>query len=93
MLLTPFILGDALAGASKPHALLVDFGLAEIFDETAAVGGPATVKGSPAYLSPEGGTNRGRTFICVKMFGAPLSRVSTRLVFVVSCETLGGKGS
>ncbi|CAJ1403085.1 unnamed protein product [Effrenium voratum] len=54
MLLTPFILGDALAGASKPHALLVDFGLAEIFDETAAVGGPATVKGSPAYLSPEG---------------------------------------
>ena len=43
-----------LAGRSKPHVLLVDFGLAEIFDEQAALGGPATVKGSPAYLSPEG---------------------------------------
>lgn len=54
MLLTPFVLADALAGRSKPHVLLVDFGLAEIFDEQAALGGPATVKGSPAYLSPEG---------------------------------------
>lgn len=39
---------------SRPHVLLVDFGLAEIFDEQVALGGPATVKGSPAYLSPEG---------------------------------------
>ena len=54
MLLTPFVLEDALLGQSKPHVLLVDFGLAEIFDEQAALGGPATVKGSPAYLSPEG---------------------------------------
>jgi len=54
MLLTPFLLTDALVGKAKPHVLLVDFGLAEIFDEQAALGGPATVKGSPAYLSPEG---------------------------------------
>jgi len=54
MLLTPFVLSDALQGKSQPHVLLVDFGLAEIFDEQAALGGPATVKGSPAYLSPEG---------------------------------------
>eukprot|EP00435_Cladocopium_sp_Y103_P014184 s335_g3.t1 len=54
MLLTPFVLADALQGKSQPHVLLVDFGLAEIFDEQAALGGPATVKGSPAYLSPEG---------------------------------------
>ena len=54
MLLTPFVLEEALLGRSKPHVLLVDFGLAEIFDEQAALGGPATMKGSPAYLSPEG---------------------------------------
>ena len=53
MLLTPFNMEDAVNG-SRPHVLLVDFGLAEIFDEQAALGGPATVKGSPAYLSPEG---------------------------------------
>ena len=53
MLLTPFSMEDAVEG-SHPHVLLVDFGLAEIFDEQAALGGPATVKGSPAYLSPEG---------------------------------------
>ncbi|CAE7180806.1 CPK2 [Symbiodinium pilosum] len=53
MLLTPFNMEDAING-SRPHVLLVDFGLAEIFDEQAALGGPATVKGSPAYLSPEG---------------------------------------
>ena len=33
MLLTPFLLNDALVGKAKPHVLLVDFGLAEIFDE------------------------------------------------------------
>jgi len=33
MLLTPFLLTDALVGKAKPHVLLVDFGLAEIFDE------------------------------------------------------------
>ena len=33
MLLTPFVLSDALQGKSQPHVLLVDFGLAEIFDE------------------------------------------------------------
>ncbi|CAE7331123.1 CPK2 [Symbiodinium sp. CCMP2456] len=53
MLLTPFSMEDAMNG-SWPHVLLVDFGLAEIFDEQVALGGPATVKGSPAYLSPEG---------------------------------------
>ena len=53
MLLTPFSMEDAMNG-SRPHVLLVDFGLAEIFDEQVALGGPATVKGSPAYLSPEG---------------------------------------
>eukprot|EP00930_Biecheleria_cincta_P016490 TRINITY_DN13392_c0_g2_i1.p1 TRINITY_DN13392_c0_g2~~TRINITY_DN13392_c0_g2_i1.p1 ORF type:complete len:1716 (+),score=301.90 TRINITY_DN13392_c0_g2_i1:35-5182(+) len=51
MLLQPFKLEDAMI---EPHILLADFGLAEIFDEQAGAGGPANVKGSPAYLSPEG---------------------------------------
>lgn len=39
-----------------PHALLVDFGLAELFDERKEVAGvvPGKVKGTPVYLAPEG---------------------------------------
>ncbi|CAE8628548.1 unnamed protein product, partial [Polarella glacialis] len=54
MLLQPFVLADVTAGLAQPHVLLADFGLAEIFDESGGLGGPVTVKGSPAYLSPEG---------------------------------------
>jgi len=49
MLLEPWKPGDN----SPPHALLCDFGLAELFEER-GVGGPKTVKGTPAYLAPEG---------------------------------------
>eukprot|EP00931_Biecheleriopsis_adriatica_P066208 TRINITY_DN40607_c0_g1_i1.p1 TRINITY_DN40607_c0_g1~~TRINITY_DN40607_c0_g1_i1.p1 ORF type:complete len:1713 (+),score=346.86 TRINITY_DN40607_c0_g1_i1:23-5140(+) len=54
MLLQPFSLAGAMQGLEEPHVLLADFGLAEIFDEQKGVGGPTNVKGSPAYLSPEG---------------------------------------
>merc|ERR1719487_2165937 len=37
-----------------PHTLLVDFGIAEIFEEKRGGQGGGGVKGTPAYLAPEG---------------------------------------
>ncbi|CAK0792692.1 unnamed protein product [Prorocentrum cordatum] len=51
MLLRKFSLGEA--SEIFPHVLL-DFGLAEIFDGEEAAGGKPAVKGTPAYLAPEG---------------------------------------
>ena len=46
--------GQDVAKLDPPHILLVDFGLSEMFDERAAPGTAVQVKGTPAYLSPEG---------------------------------------
>jgi len=54
MLLRPFDLDEAKEGRNPPHTLLVDFGLAEIFEERSVGSGPTQVKGTPSYLAPEG---------------------------------------
>eukprot|EP00928_Gymnodinium_smaydae_P057448 TRINITY_DN4068_c0_g1_i1.p1 TRINITY_DN4068_c0_g1~~TRINITY_DN4068_c0_g1_i1.p1 ORF type:complete len:711 (-),score=144.80 TRINITY_DN4068_c0_g1_i1:66-2198(-) len=60
MLLRPVGLDaeEAVADLQLPHVLLVDFGLAELFQtgQGAASGpaGPSKVKGTPLYLAPEG---------------------------------------
>lgn len=53
MLLRKFDAAEADEERAEPHMLLVDFGLAEIF-ESGEAKKDKQVKGSPAYLAPEG---------------------------------------
>jgi calcium-dependent protein kinase len=91
MLLQPF--DRDLLPKAEPHALLVDFGIAEIFEERG--GGASGVKGTPAYMAPEGFEGRLTTksdiwalgcIVYEMLSGGKRPFKSTTNVFMLYCD-------